>query len=168
MHVMHKIFFFIPVLVNWVSYFFPPNFISRLSTHFTELAVLGLVFVFSWSLVSIYLAYIFLSCWFIFSSSYWYSSTSSVFLCLHSQLIFLHRHFWWWRLLGQFGIGFIWCYQLGHFTCLMGTHRPINLLRCFPLFFILSDVIIVLVFMYWLYLIVFVLSFVIFVCDWDT
>ena len=73
-----KYFLFFPELVNWVSYFFPENFIYSFSTPFTVLSFLGFVFVFSRSLVFISPASIFLSYWFICSSSSWYSYISSV------------------------------------------------------------------------------------------
>ena len=103
-----KYFFLSPVLVvNWVSYVFPPNYISRRSTHFPALAPLGLVFVFSQSLVSRSPAYIYLSSW-IFLSLLFDSYP-------HLQSFFLGRHFWWWHLLSLFGIDSWWCHQLDHF-----------------------------------------------------
>ena len=66
-----------PVLVNWVSYLFLLKSILRKSTTFPELALLGIVFLFSRYLVSIYIASILLSFWLIGASSYFYSPTSS-------------------------------------------------------------------------------------------
>ena len=81
-HVLHKIFFFSPVLVdNWVSYVFLPNFISSYSTPFTALELLGLVFVFSRSLVSISPAYIIFHLGFYISSGCPMSSFSIYFFC---------------------------------------------------------------------------------------
>ena len=42
--------------------------------------------------------------------------------CLHLQFFRLRRHSQLWCLLGQSGLGFLWCFHLGHFACLMGTH----------------------------------------------
>ena len=55
-HIMHEFLFPPAVLVNWLSYFFPPNFLSRCSTPFPEYALLDMVLVFLRSLVSAYLA----------------------------------------------------------------------------------------------------------------
>ena len=46
-------FYFSSVLINWVPYFFPPNFILRRSTPFPVFYLLGIVLVLSCSLVSI-------------------------------------------------------------------------------------------------------------------
>ena len=74
-----KYFLFSPVLVvNWVSYVFPPNFISKRSTPFPDLAPLGLVFVFSRSLVFRSPASIYLLSWFVFISYVFSMSSSSV------------------------------------------------------------------------------------------
>ena len=55
-----KYVFLFPVLVNWVSYFLPPKFVSRRSTNFLALSLLGLLLVFSRSLVFISPASVFL------------------------------------------------------------------------------------------------------------
>ena len=48
-----KYFLFLLVLVNWLLYFFPPNFIWRCLTTLPAFCLLGFVFVFSRYLVSI-------------------------------------------------------------------------------------------------------------------
>ena len=114
--------FFSPVLVvNWVSYVFPPNFISRRSTPFDALSLLGLGFVFSRSLVYRYPAYISLSSWFV--------SVSSGCCISSSSIIFLGRSFQWWNILGDFGIYFWWCHYLDHSPCLVGSHLHMSILR---------------------------------------
>ena len=71
-------FFFFSVLMNWVSYFFPPNFVSRQTTHLPEFYLIGIVFVFLRSLVSISLASVCLS-----SLSTGAPSSVYLFLCMH-------------------------------------------------------------------------------------
>ena len=73
-----KYIFSFPVLVNWVSYLFPPNSILRQSTPFPALGLLVLLFQISRFLVSISLDSILLSSWFFCASSYWYSYISYV------------------------------------------------------------------------------------------
>ena len=56
LHITHKLLFFPSGLVNWLPYFFPQNFISRLSTPFLEFSLLDFELVFSHYLVSTSLA----------------------------------------------------------------------------------------------------------------
>ena len=51
--------------------------------------------------------------------------------CPHLWSLFLGRHFQWWCLLDNFGLGFLWCCYLDHTTCLMGDHLHMSLLWCF-------------------------------------
>ena len=166
---MHKIFFVLPVLVNWVSYFFLSRFIFRQINIiccagrswncvcvFTLLSFHIYCFCFTFILVQLRVIV------FVFFYLFW---------LLHILIfkLFLHHPSWWWRFLGQFSLGFWWCFHLGNLPCLIGTPlAPIfhmSLLQCFSLFSIFSNVIIVLVSMCWRYCIVFILGFIIFVYD---
>ena len=71
--------FFLPVFVNWVSYFFTKNFISMRSTPLPEFTLLALLFVFSSSLVSMLLVSAVI-CLFLSKGSSW-SSVSTLQSC---------------------------------------------------------------------------------------
>ena len=105
-----KYVFFFPVLVvNWVSYVSPTNIISRRSTPFYELEFLGLVFVFSCSLVFRSPASISFSFWFVsISSSFLMPSSSNIFSEPSFSMVASSWSFWFWflmmLLLGSFSL----------------------------------------------------------------
>ena len=124
------------MLVNWVSYVFPPNFISRRSTYFPVFPPFGLLLIFSNSLVSIPIASVRISSWSTGATSSRNSYTSSDRSMSSSSFFCLRHQSWWWRLLGQFFLGLWWCCHLVRFPYLMGTHisppRHMPLLQWFP------------------------------------
>ena len=159
---MHKIFSLSPVLVvNRVSYVFPPNFISRLSTPFPALALLGLVFVFSRSLVYIPTASISLSSWFVsISSGCSMSSSTIIFSGPSFSMVTSSRSFWSWflmmLLLGSFSLS-DGCSSSYFSSSRIYSSSPFSVMSSYWSSSCVEDI-----------SLLFALCIVVFVCDWDT
>ena len=131
LHVTYKFFILIPSAGELCVIFLPSKIHLKALNTFSCVSLLDLVFLFSRSLVSNYPTSIFFHLGLFVHNHLGILQPLPFVPCLHTKLIFLFRNFWRWHLLGQFGLGFRWCYHLGHFPCLMGTHLHMSLLRWF-------------------------------------
>ena len=116
-------FYLSSIIMNWVPYLFPKNFISRRSTNFPAFSLIGLVLVFLRSLLSVSPSSAMSSS--LYTGAYWSlvskNSPRLVVPCLN--FFRLWNHPWKWCLPGHLLLDLLWCNHFFHYAHLMISHN---------------------------------------------